>query len=140
MFRFPGGDARTTILGATGSGKTTCGVFMLAHQRFDVRPWIAFDFKREELFDFAGFPPIMPIGLFDPLPKRHGLYLCSPRPGEEDALETMLWRIWERGNIGVFVDEAALMPDMDAFPAILQQGRSKRIPVIACSQRPVSVP
>jgi len=32
------------------------------------------------------------------------------------------------------------MPDGDAFPAILQQGRSKRIPVIACSQRPVSVP
>jgi hypothetical protein len=31
------------------------------------------------------------------------------------------------------------MPDDDAWPAILQQGRSKRIPVIACSQRPVNV-
>jgi type IV secretory pathway VirB4 component len=45
-FRFPGGDQRTTILGATGSGKSTCGLWMLAHQRLNARPWIIFDFKR----------------------------------------------------------------------------------------------
>jgi len=32
-FRWSGGDQRTTILGATGSGKSTCGLWMLAHQR-----------------------------------------------------------------------------------------------------------
>lgn len=138
-FRFPGGDARTTILGATGSGKSTCGVWMLAAQRFDKRPWIIIDSKREEIFDKIGFPPIQTLTLDSPIPKEKGLYLVSPIPGQEDALEAFLWRIWKRENVGLYVDEAASIPDGNAFPAILQQGRSKRIPVIACAQRPVSV-
>lgn len=139
-FRFPGGDNRTTILGATGSGKSTCGLWMLSHQRLTARPWIIFDFKREMFFDKVGFPPIRHIGLDDAPPRKPGLYLVSPRPGQEDSVENFLWRVWERENIGLFVDEAPLMPDGDAFAAVLQQGRSKRIPVIACTQRPVGVP
>lgn len=138
-FRFPGGDARTTILGTTGSGKTTCGLWMLSYQRFDRRPWIALDFKREIIFDMVGFPPIQQLRLDAAIPKKPGLYLVSPHPGQGAALEAFLWRVWSRGNVGLFCDEAALMPDGDAWPAILQQGRSKRIPVIACSQRPVNV-
>ena len=138
-FRFPGGDARTTVLGATGSGKSTCGLWLLSHQRFDKRPWIAFDFKREEIFDRVGFPPIQQIRLGDRVPRRPGLYLVSPRPGQDYDLELFLWRVWSRENCGLYIDEAALMPVGDAFAAILQQGRSKRIPVIACSQRPVNV-
>lgn len=138
-FRFPGGDQRTTIIGSTGSGKSTCGLWMLSHQRFERRPWVALDFKREEIFDAIGFPPIKQISLDDAPPKKPGLYLVSPIPGQSDHLENFLWRVWRRENIGLYVDEAALMPEGDAFPAILQQGRSKRIPVIACSQRPVGV-
>ena len=138
-FRFPGGDARTTVLGATGTGKTTCGLWLLSHQRWDKRPWVAFDFKKEIIFDQVGFPPIQPLKLTDAPPKRPGLYLVSPLPGQGELLERFLWRLWARGNCGVYIDEAALMPDGDAFPAILQQGRSKRIPVIGCSQRPVGV-
>jgi hypothetical protein len=138
-FRFPGGDARTTVIGATGSGKTTCGVWLLAHQRFDRRPWIIVDFKRETIFDAAGIPPIQAVSLSSRPPRKPGAYLVAPRPGQEDELEDWLWRIWERENTGLFIDEASLMPDRDAFQAILQQGRSKRIPVIACTQRPVHV-
>jgi hypothetical protein len=112
---------------------------MLSHQRFDRRPWIAIDFKREAFFDRVGFPPIQAIDLDARIPRKPGLYLVSPRPGEDELLEDFLWRCWEHENIGIYVDEAALMPGGDAFPAILQQGRSKRIPVIACSQRPVNV-
>lgn len=136
-FRFPGGDARTTVIGATGSGKTTCGAWLLAHQRFDRRPWVVIDFKREQIFDAIGIPPIQQIGFT--VPKRTGLYLISPRPDQDDQLEHWLWRVWQKGNIGLFIDEASLMPDRDAFRAILQQGRSKRIPVISCTQRPVDV-
>src|SRR6516225_4809414 len=74
-FRFPGGDARTTVIGATGSGKTTCGVWLLAHQRFDKRPWIVVDFKREGIFDLVGIPPIRQIDLAARPPRRPGLYL-----------------------------------------------------------------
>jgi hypothetical protein len=111
----------------------------LSCQRFDRRPWIILDFKREALFDVVGLPPIQEISLSHRTPTRPGLYLVSPRPGQDDELEAFLWRIWERENCGLFVDEASLMPDRDAFRAILQQGRSKRLPVIACTQRPVSV-
>jgi hypothetical protein len=106
--------------------------------RFDKRPWVAIDFKREDIFDLVGFPPIQPLSL-PRLPKRKGLHLISPRPDQEEALEAWLWRVWHRENIGLYIDEAALMPDRDAWRAILQQGRSKRIPVIACTQRPVDV-
>lgn len=141
-FRFPGGDERITILGATGSGKSTCGLWMLSHARFDRRPWVAIDFKQERIFDLVGFPPIRRMGLDAAPPRRHGLYLVEPLPGEDAKLDAFLWRIWAHGNVGIYIDEAALMPDVmsyNALPAILQQGRSKRIPVIACSQRPVSV-
>lgn len=138
-FRVPGGDARTTVIGATGSGKTTCGAWLLSKQRFDRRPWIAIDFKREALFDYVGIPPIVQIGLAQKPPRKPGLYIVSPRPDEDDALEAWLWRVWEAENTGLFVDEASLMPQQDAFRAILQQGRSKRLPVIACTQRPVNV-
>jgi hypothetical protein len=111
----------------------------LSRQRLDRRPWIAIDPKREVIFDQVGFPPIKTLGLGDRLPRKAGLYLVSPRPDQDDQLEDFLWRVWEHENIGLYIDEAALMPEGSAFPAILQQGRSKRIPVIACSQRPVSV-
>lgn len=140
-FRFPGGDQRTTILGATGSGKSTCGLWMLAHQRLTLRPWVIFDFKREGFFDRVGFPPITAIALDAKPPRKPGLYLVAPRPGDDDAVEAFLWRIWEAENIGLYVDEAPLMPEYgNAFPACIQQGRSKQIPIIACTQRPVGVP
>jgi len=139
-FRWPGGDQRTTILGATGSGKSTCGLWMLAHQRLQRRPWIIFDFKREAFFDKVGFPPIHALSLTAKPPRRPGLYLVTPRPGDDGLVEAFLWRIWEAENIGLYVDEAPLMPDgSDAFQACIQQGRSKRIPIIACTQRPVNV-
>lgn len=138
-FRFPGGDSRTTVIGATGTGKTTCGVWLLSYQRFDKRPWIIIDFKREAIFDAIGIPPIRQIGLGDKPPRRPGLYIVSPRPDQDELLDAWLWRVWQKENIGLFVDEASLMPDGEAFRAVLQQGRSKRIPLIACTQRPVDV-
>ena len=137
-FRFPPGDARMTFIGATGTGKTTCAAWVFSHARFDVRPWVVIDFKRERLFDEIGCPPLLDLPLTK-TPKRKGVYIVTPDPGEEAELELFLWRIWQQENIGLFIDEAALMPDKPAWHAILQQGRSKRIPVLACTQRPVNV-
>ena len=137
-FRWPDVTNRTVILGATGSGKSTCGLWFLSHMDFSI-PWVAVDWKAEAMFDAVGFPPIKVIGYGD-IPRKPGLYLLSPKPGEEEILEAWLWAVWKAGRIGLYLDEAMLMPDIGAMRAILQQGRSKHLPVIACSQRPVDIP
>jgi hypothetical protein len=139
-FRLPGASDRTTLVGATGTGKTTCGAWLLAQQRLELRPWVVIDLKREEIFDFVGFPPIRMLAMDDKLPAKPGLYLIQPRADEKEQLDKWLWRVWTRGNMGLFVDEATLMPKQgDGYVSILQQGRAKLIPVIQCTQRPVDV-
>jgi hypothetical protein len=135
-FVLPGGTDRTTVIGMTGSGKTVFGAWLLSRQRFDLRPWLWLDFKNEELIDQIGRPAMQTLRLGD-LPDRRGLYRVSITPGDDELLEQWLWKIWRRENIGIFCDECSLIPKGQAFKAILRQGRSKRIPVIACTQRPV---
>lgn len=136
MFRLPGAEDRTVIIGPTGSGKTVGGAWILSQQHFDKRPWVALDFKDEELWDMVGEPPMRRLKMGD-MPGKRGLYRMHVRPDQEDELEEWFWRVWKRGNIGIFVDEVSLVPQKKAFKAILRQGRSLRIPVIACTQRPV---
>jgi hypothetical protein len=136
QFTLPGASDRTTIIGGTGTGKTTLGAWVLSRQRFDARPWVCLDFKNEELWDLVGEPPIQELKL-GKMPGKRGLYRMQVRPGEDDALEDWLWKVWSKENIGLFADEVSLIPQRNAFKAILRQGRSKRIPVISCTQRPV---
>jgi hypothetical protein len=135
-FQMPGASDRTVIIGPTGSGKTIGGAWILSRQRFDKRPWVALDFKGEELWDKVGDPPMRPLKLGQ-LPGKTGLYRLEVLPGSEDELEAWLWKIWAKENVGLFIDEVSLVPQKAAFKAILRQGRSKRIPVISCTQRPV---
>lgn len=135
-FILPGAADRTVIIGQTGSGKTIQGAWLLSKQRFDKRPWVALDFKGEELWDRVGDPPMRPLKV-GAMPGKRGLYRMDVHPGQEDELEAWLWKIWDRGNVGIFVDEVSLVPQKDAFKAVLRQGRTKLIPVIACTQRPV---
>lgn len=135
-FRIPSGSDRTVIIGPTGCGKTVFGGFLLSRQRFDERPWVALDFKGEDLWDMTGDPPMRPLRLGS-MPGKRGLYRMHVHPWEDDELEDWLMEVWSKGNIGIFVDEVSLVPRKKAFKAILRQGRSKRIPVISCTQRPV---
>lgn len=135
-FTLPTAEDRTVVIGPTGSGKTVGGAWLLSRQRLDKRPWVALDFKREILWDQVGSPPMQSLKVGQ-MPKRPGLYRMPVRPDEDDALEDWLWHVWHKGNVGLFADEASLIPQGKAFKAILRQGRSLRIPVIACTQRPV---
>lgn len=137
-FTLPGAADRTAVIGATGTGKTILGAWLLSKQRFDKRPWVIIDFKGEELWDMVGTPPIQKLKLGS-MPGKRGLFRMSVLPGQDEALEDWLWKIWKRGNVGLFVDEVSLMPQKAAFKAVLRQGRSLLIPVISCSQRPVDV-
>lgn len=143
-FRLPGRTDRVAILGRTGSGKTTLAAWLIGESDIHRKPWIIVDYKGEEIFDNIHKEDkdvITPLDVNADIPKRPGLYRVEPIPGEDDrAMTDLLWKVWERQNTGVYVDEAHLLPNSDALKACLVTGRSRRIPMVVISQRPVWVP
>lgn len=141
-FAFPGDGDRTVVVGQTGSGKTWFGVWLLSHQSYHRRPWVVVDYKREDLFRQLGKHAFRSI--LNPNsapPKKPGLHLIQPLETDDDAMDAFFWRVWSRGGIGLYIDEAMMVPAGrgSALRAILTQGRSLRIPLIALSQRPVEI-
>jgi hypothetical protein len=134
--RLPGAKHRLAIIGRTGSGKTVAALWHLSQRNIDAVPWIIVDFKGDE--NINSIENAQHVGMDIELSaKSKGLYIVHPLPGDEEHLEHLLWKIWERGNTGLYVDEAYMVDKSKGFQAILTQGRSKRIPVIALAQRPV---
>jgi hypothetical protein len=136
-FKWPGVTERLSIFGRTGSGKTQMGAFILSQAPFDRQPYVIIDYKHEGLF--GELPRIREIGL-DEIPTKPGLYIVHPLPKVDDeSVEDFFHNIWTAGDIGIYIDELHMLPDKGGLQAILTQGRSKRIPVIALSQRPAWV-
>lgn len=132
--RFPDDTQRHAIFGATGSGKTQAAIWHLSRRNWHKMPWLIYNWKGDESID--SIPGAVEIGL-DEVPNGNGIYIVKPMPHEEDEVEAQMWKIWERGNTGIFVDEGYMIPrNQKAFRAILTQGRSKRIPLITLAQRP----
>lgn len=135
-FRLPELSHRTAVIGRTGSGKTRLGTWLLSKARFDKQPFVILDYKGEELFD--QIERLQDID-YNETPKHPGLYRLRPLPHELDDVEAWLWKVWKRGRTGLFFDEMYQLPDPakgGALRAVFTQGRSKRIPVIGCTQRP----
>jgi hypothetical protein len=134
--RLPGDTHRLTMYGQTGTGKTVAGLWHLSHRSYTRRPWLLFDFKGDE--HIAQIPYTEEISL-KTLPKQQGLYVVRPVPeADDEAVEELMWKIWRQENTGVFVDEGYMVSrGNSAFQALLTQGRSKSIPMITLSQRPV---
>lgn len=134
--RLPNDQQRLTIVGATGSGKTQAALWHLSKRNFDEKPWIIYDFKIDEMINTI--EGLQEIALEDPLPERPGLYIVHPTPYQEEQVEAHMLRIWEKENIGVYVDEGIMVGTNNrGFRLLLTQGRSKHIPMITLSQRPV---
>lgn len=135
---FPNDTQRLVIVGATGTGKTHAALWHLSRRNYDQKPWIVYDFKNDELInDIEG---ARHITLDAKLPDQPGLYVAHPHPGDVDdgTVETHMWQIWRQENIGVYVDEGFMIGTNNrGFRALLTQGRSKHIPMITLSQRPV---
>lgn len=134
-FSLPGPRDRLAVLGRTGSGKTHFASWALSHSNWPAVPWIIVDYKYDPLI--AQIPQLEEIKVDAKIPKAPGLYVVHPRPDQHEATEALLWRIWRKGNTGLYVDEGHILPDKGSLQALLSQGRSKSIPVIILSQRPV---
>ena len=132
--RLPDKHQRLVIVGKTGSGKTLAGLWHLQMADRSI-PWIFIDYKGD-----ANISLLQPE-TFDPRAAMESgkLYRYKPLPNDPNV-ENVLWQLWARENVGIFVDEAYMLPNGDAMNAILTQGRSKCMPVIALTQRPVFVP
>lgn len=143
QIKLPGVNNRTVVIGRTGTGKTVAGLWHLSYQNLE-RPWVIIDFKNDEHIE--SIENTMEIGLdWKPGKKDRGIYVVHPLPndtkvarGEEySPLDKFLWKIWAKERCGLFIDECFMLGNSDAFNSILTQGRSKHIPVIMCTQRPV---
>lgn len=136
-FRLPNLTQRTTVIGRTGSGKTVLGAWLLSEQRFDKQPFVIIDYKHDDLLNSVDRITDREIG-FNEVPKKPGIYILHPRPTvDDDAIEQWLYNVWSEEKVGLYIDEAYMLPDKGALQGIYTQGRSKRIPVITLTQRPV---
>lgn len=132
---------RTSIVGRTGSGKTAAAVWHLSEANFTAMPWLVYDFKQDGLLsEIAALDGAEHIGL-EEVPRKPGLYFVHPLPHEIEAVQAQLWKVWGQENTGIYCDEGYMMappPAVNpAFRSLLTQGRSKHIPMIILSQRPV---
>lgn len=136
MSRLPNTQQRHLIVGRTGSGKTRAAVWHMSQKNLNVFPWLVINHKGEELIDSIQGAQHVDL---DVKIKKPGLYVVHPNPGQDDAaLTDLMWRIHRTGNCGIYIDEGYMVDKTDpAMQAILTQGRSKHIPMIILSQRPV---
>ena len=134
-FCLPGPRDRLAVLGRTGSGKTHFAAWALSHGNWDKVPWVIIDYKFDPLI--AQIPQLEELKVDAKIPKAAGLYVVHPTPSQTAEVEALLWRIWRKGRTGLWVDEGHILPDRGSLQALLSQGRSKAVPVIILSQRPV---
>lgn len=139
--RLPGNQHRTVEVGRTGTGKTVAGLWHLSNYDLN-KPWIVFNFKDDEHIE--SIENTRPIDFsYVPKKKDSGLFVVNVAPedckgtrNEASPLEKYFKQIWARQNVGVFIDEAYPIGNNNGFELLLTQGRSRRIPMIVCTQRP----
>lgn len=137
MVDLPNRDSRTTIVGATGSGKTQAGVWLLSTRDYHIRPWFILDYKGDELIRSI---PMETYNFGDPWPVFPGLYRISILPGQEEEISQFFLDCYNHGNCGIYIDEGMALNKYDRWvKACLTQGRSKYIEIIFLTQRPANV-
>lgn len=127
------------IIGMNGSGKTQAGVWHLSMRSWDQKPWVIFDFKRDQLL--ADVVPAKEIPLLT-VPDKPGLYVYRPDIMADnwyDQVNETLKMIWAHEDIGIYIDEGFQIRRAETLQALLMQGRSKNIPLIVLFQRPLGI-
>lgn len=135
--RLPASDDRTVIIGATGSGKSQFGVWLLSTRDWDRRAWVVLDFKGEKLFAELG---LTPWAIENGVPTEAGIYWVRVIPNSDAEVSKFFYDCYVAENVGIFIDETYMLPYQDKWVrACLTQGRSKNIEIIALTQRPVRI-
>ena len=137
-FHLPKPSQHIAIIGRNGTGKTQAALWHLSKRNFDSMPYVVLDFKGDELVN--SIDRARHIDLRE-IPRRPGVYIVHPTPQDVDdgAVESFLWKIYERDHIGAWIDESYMLQKSRAFETLLVQGRSKRIPLTVLTQRPAWV-
>lgn len=134
--RLPGYEDRTLIIGRTGSGKTVFGAWLLSEVHQETDRTIIIDYKREKQISMIPYAQYINVGV---IPKQPGVYIVRPLITQTKEMEDYLTAIWDEENVRLFIDEGTNLSHSDALDIILTQGRSKNIPVIMLTQRPVGI-
>lgn len=137
--RLPNTSQRLAIIGRTGSGKTVAGGYHLSRRDLRKEKWVIFNFKGDKLIDSIERARHVELDWRPPRGNEGGIFIVHPMPQDKVEIEQFLWRLWDYENIGVYADEGYMLANSAAYEALLTQGRSKRIPMINCTQRPVWV-
>lgn len=140
-FRLPDKADRVCIFGRTGCGKTTMATWLLSKTDFDKRPCLIVDYKREKIF--RRLQRDRALREIDPgrVPTARGLHVIRPIPElDDEAVSESLWKVWDRGDTILYIDEGHLTPNSPALKSIFVTGRSLGIQTIYISQRPVWIP
>lgn len=134
--KFPSEHDRLAVIGRTGSGKTQAATWHLSGKDFARQPWVIVNTKGDPLLNEIGSIKGVKQITIDETPEENGLYIVSPLPNEGDRIDAFFYRIWEKQNTGVYIDEGYMIDKTDGLNALLTQGRSRKIPMIVLSQRP----
>jgi hypothetical protein len=133
--RLPTSKQRVLVNGRTGSGKTQFAVWLLSQANYLSSPWVVLNQKCTAIIDNIPGAKHVENNF---RPKRPGIYIYHHIPDkDDDALNELLWYVWGRGNVGVYMDEGYMIPPrLPSLNALYTQGREKHIPMITLTQRP----
>ena len=115
---------------------------MLSLRRWDHMPWVLLNFKDDALLnEIPGVRELEGLTLPAPRKMRSGLWMARPDVDDFEGTEALMAEMWRRTHMGLYIDEALPLsaPRHPALRRILTQGRSRKLPVVAGSQRPVDV-
>lgn len=148
-FEGPGPQDRVTIVGMTGSGKSTFAMWLFSeYADFQRKPWIFIDYKGEPLIAQARAEKMVkPLNINSQLPDVPGIWVVRAEANHgPDPMNAFLMNVYNHGNIGIIIDETTMLPNTRGdgntggpYQTLLSQGRSKTIPVWSLSQRPAFI-
>jgi hypothetical protein len=123
-------------MGMNGSGKSVFAAHLVSCAPLDRMPYILIDYKDEELFNRVDRAKYID---FKDVPKEPGFYILKAQPDlDDDKVNAFLYRQLAKEKRGLIYDEGYSIPK-GARETIYMQGRSKQVPVITLTQRPVNM-